>query len=134
MNQGQKVHMPRCAAQGREHLEFLLRLKDIMPLRTALLEQLETAVAKQGFELQVKSSNLDAASPDTHTLSARMCCSTTHAAVRDIGMVQACCCFAEADIANHFIVLTRTCCIVPCEMTSWVLDIMPDGSTEQLLP
>lgn len=41
------------AVQGREHLKFLLRLEDVMPLRSAFLRQLEAAVAKQGFELQV---------------------------------------------------------------------------------
>ncbi|KAK9826945.1 hypothetical protein WJX74_001262 [Apatococcus lobatus] len=41
--------------KGREHLQFLLRLKDLMPLRSAFLRQLETAVARQGFELQEAS-------------------------------------------------------------------------------
>lgn len=41
--------------KGREHLKFLLRLEDVMPLRSAFLRQLEAAVAKQGFELQEAS-------------------------------------------------------------------------------
>ena len=41
--------------QGREHLDFLLRLKDVMSLRSAFLSQLETVITKQGFELKVKT-------------------------------------------------------------------------------
>ncbi len=39
--------------QGREHLKFLMRLKDIMPLRDAFLGQMEQALTSHGFHLQV---------------------------------------------------------------------------------
>ena len=108
MNYGYRVRMALCAAQGREHLQFLLRLKDIMPLRTAFLEQLETAVAKQGFELQVRLS---------------LCCSTTHAAVPDTGMVHACCCFAVADVAKRLKVCQRNKGMLHCPMQEDVVGV-----------
>ena len=43
----------RIVLQGRDHLEFVCRLKDVMPGRTELLHDIMAALPHAGFELQV---------------------------------------------------------------------------------
>ncbi|KAK9858459.1 hypothetical protein WJX84_006609 [Apatococcus fuscideae] len=59
--------------KGREHLKFLMRLKDIMPLRDAFLGQMEQALTSHGFHLQEASmEEVNAILPKDHLRSTKL--------------------------------------------------------------
>lgn len=45
----------RLMLQGRDHQEFVCRLRDYMPYRAALLEAFPQALQAAGFQLQVQT-------------------------------------------------------------------------------
>lgn len=64
LDRASRTHMQPCiilkrcvtsrhASQGRDHQEFVCRLRDYMPTRSALLEAFPQALHAAGFQLQV---------------------------------------------------------------------------------
>lgn len=45
-------------AQGRDHLDFVVRLRDVLPCRATLVDQLCGCLEAQGFSLQVRCAVL----------------------------------------------------------------------------